>query len=62
MNNYLFVKSCENPLKYLEAMILKNDYKTLIAASKPTCKDVICYDDYTLIEFHKKEIQNDKPI
>ena len=62
MNNSLFGKSCENPLKYLEAKILTDDYEILKAVSKPTCKDVIRYDNYTLIEFYKKEIQNDKPI
>ena len=62
MNNSLFGKSCENPLKYLEAKILTNDYEILKAVSKPTCKDVIRYENYTLIEFYKKEIQNDKLI
>ena len=62
MNNSLFGKSCENPLKYLEAKILTNDYEILKAVSKPTCKDVIRYENYTLIEFYKKEIQFDKPI
>ena len=38
MNNSLFGKSCENPLKYLEAKILTNDYEILKAVSKPTCK------------------------
>ena len=36
MNNSLFGKSCENPLKYLEAKILTNDYEILKAVSKPT--------------------------
>ena len=62
MNNSLFGKSCENPLKYLEAKILTNDYEVLKAVSKPTCKDVIRYENYTLIEFYKKEIQYDKPM
>ena len=62
MNNSLFGKSCENPLKYLEAKILTDDYEILKAVSKPTCKDVIRYENYTLIEFYKKEIQYDKPI
>ena len=48
MNNSLFGKSCENLLKYLEAKILTNDYETLKAVSKPTCKDVIRYENYTL--------------
>ena len=52
----------EIPLKYLEAKILTNDYEILKAVSKPTCKDVIRYENYTLIEFYKKEIQYDKPI
>ena len=56
MNNSLFGKSCENPLKYLEAKILTDDYEILKAVSKPTCKDVIRYKNYTLIEFYKKEI------
>ena len=64
MNNSLFGKSCENPLKYLEAAkILTDDYEILKAVSKPTSKDVIRYDSYTLIEFYKKnEILYDKPI
>ena len=62
MNNSLFGKSCENPLKCLEAKILTNDYEILKAVSKPTCKEVIRYEKYTLIEFYKKEIQYDKPI
>ena len=62
MINSLFGKSCENPLKYLEAKILTDDYEILRALSKPTCKDVIRYENYTLIEFHKKEIQYDEPI
>ena len=62
MNNSLFGKSCENPLKYLEAKILTDDYEILKAVSKPTCKDVIRYENYTLIEFSKKEKQYDKPI
>ena len=41
MNISLFGKSCENPLKYLEAKILTVDYEILKAVSKPTCKDVI---------------------
>ena len=61
-NNSLFGKNCENPLKYLEAKILTDDYKILKAVSKPTCKDVIRFDSYTLIEFYRKEIQYDKPI
>ena len=56
------VKSCENPLKYLEAKILTNDYEMLKAVSKPTCKDVIRYENYTLKEFYEKEKQYDKPI
>ena len=59
MNNSLFGKSCENPLKYLEAKILTNDYEILKAVGKPTCKDVIRYENYTLIEFYKNEIQYD---
>ena len=62
MNNSLFGKSCENPLKYLEAKILINDFEILKAVSKQTCKDVIRYENYTLIEFYKKEIQYYKPI
>ena len=62
MNNSLFGKSCENPLKYLEAKVLTNDYEIFNAVRKPTCKDVIRYENYTLIEFYKKEIQYDKPI
>ena len=62
MNNTLFGKSCENPLKYLEAKILTNDYEIPKAVCKPTCKDVIRYENYTLIEFYKKETQYDKPI
>ena len=61
MNNSLFGKSCANPLKYLEAKNLTNDYEILKAVSKPTCKDVIRYENYTLIEFYRKEIQYDKP-
>ena len=57
MNNSLFGKSCENLLKYLEAKILTDDYEILKAVSKPTCKDVIRYENYTLIEFYKKVIQ-----
>ena len=62
MNNSLFGKSCENPLKYLEAKILTNDYEILKVVSKSTCKYVIRYENYTLIEFYKKEIKYDKPI
>ena len=62
MNNSLFGKSCENPLMYLEAKILTDDYEILKAVSKPSCKDVIRYENYALIESCKKEIQYDKPI
>ena len=62
MNNSLFGKSCENPLKYLEAKILTDDHEILKAVRKPTCKDVIRYYSYTPIEYYKKEIQYDKPI
>ena len=55
-------KKCEKPLKYLEAKILTNDYEILKAVNKPTCKDVIRYENCTLIEIYKKEIQYDKPI
>ena len=37
MNTSLFGKICENPLKYLEAKILADDYEILKAVSKPTC-------------------------
>ena len=50
MKNSLFGKSCENPLKYLEAQILTDDYKILKAVIKPTIR----YDNFTLIEFFKK--------
>ena len=49
-------------MKYLEAKTLTDDYEIVKAVSKPTCKDVIRYENYTLIEFYKKEIQYDKPI
>ena len=62
VNYSLFGKSCENPLNYLEAKILTDDYEIIEAVSKPTCKDVIRYDNYNLIEFYKKEIQYDKTI
>ena len=55
MNNSLFDKSCENPLTFLEAKILTDDYAILKAVSKLTCKDAIRYDSYTLIEFYKKK-------
>ena len=58
MNNSLFGKSCENPLKYLEAKILTDDYEILKPVSKPHCKDVIRYDSYTLIEKHNMINQN----
>ena len=48
MNNSLFGKSCENPLRYLEAKILTDYYEILKAVSKSTCKDVIRYENYTL--------------
>ena len=38
MNNSLFGKSCENPLKYLEAKILTNDYEILKAVSNQHVK------------------------
>ena len=62
MNKSVFGKSCENPLKYLEAKILTDEYEIPKAVSKATCKDVIRYDSYTLIEFYKNEKQYDKPI
>ena len=62
MNNFLSGKICENPLKYLEAKILTDDYAIHKADGQPTCKDVIRYDSYTLIGIYKKEIQYDKPI
>ena len=61
-NNTRFGKNCENPLKYLEAKILTDDHEILKVVSIPICIDVIRYDKYTLTEFFKKEIQNDKPI
>ena len=54
MNNSLFGKGCEKPVMYSEAKILTDDYEILKAVSKQTCKDVIRYDSYTLIEFYKK--------
>ena len=54
MNNSQFDKSCENPLKYLEDKVLTDYYEISKAVSKPTCKDVIRYDSYTLIEFYEK--------
>ena len=62
MNNSLLRESCENPIKYLEVKILTDDYEILKVVSKPTCRDVIRYDIYTLIEFYKKEIQYDKAV
>ena len=65
LNNILFGKSFENPLKFLEAKILTDDHEILKAVSKPTCKackEVIRYDSYSIIEYYKKEIQYDKPI
>ena len=53
MNNSLFGKSCATPIKYLEAKILTDDFEILKAVSKPTCKDVIRYENYALIEFYK---------
>ena len=61
-NNSLFGKNCENPIKQLEAMILTNDHEILKDLSEQTCKDVIRYDNYTLIEYFNKEILYDKPI
>ena len=55
MNNSLFGINFENPIKYLEAKILTNDYEILKAVSKPRCKDVIRYENYILIEFYKKK-------
>ena len=54
MNNSLLGKSCENPLIYLEAKILTDDYEILRVVKEPTSKDVIGYDSYTLIEFYIK--------
>ena len=51
----------KNPLKCLEAKIVTEDYKIIKAVSKPTCKDVIRYDSYTLIEYIKKEKKIVKP-
>ena len=62
MNNSLFGKSCENPFKYLKAKILTDDYEILKAVTKPTCKDVIRYENYTLLEFYRTETQYGKPI
>ena len=62
MNNSLFGKSCENPLEFLKAKILTDDYEIFKTVSKPTCKDVTRYDICTQIEYFKKEIQYDKPI
>ena len=61
-NNSLFSENCENPLKQLEAKILTNDHEILKHLSKQTRKDVIRYDNYTLIECFNKEIPYDKPI
>ena len=54
LNNSLFAKICEIPLKYIEAKILTVDHGILKAVSKPTCKDVIRHENYTLIEFYRK--------
>ena len=62
MKNSLFGKNCENPLKYLEAKILTDDFAILRAVSRHTCKDVFTYDSYTLIKFFKIQKQYDKPI
>ena len=48
MNSSLFGKSFANQIKYLEAKILTDAHKLLKAASKPTCKDVIRYDNYAI--------------
>ena len=60
MNSFPFGKNCENPLKFLEAEILTDDLEIFKAVSKPTHKDVIRYDRYTLIDYYKKAIQYDK--
>ena len=58
MNNsllYILIgKNCENPLRYLESKIPTNDYEISKVVSKPTCNDLIRYENYTLIEFYKK--------
>ena len=45
MNNSLFGESCENPLEFLKAKILTDDYEIYKPVSKPTNKDVIRYDN-----------------
>ena len=40
MNNALFGKSYENPLKHLEVQILTDEYAMLKSVSKPTFKDL----------------------
>ena len=57
MNISLFGKSCENPLEYLEAKILTDDYEILKAVCKPICKEVVRYDSYNLIEFYKEKMK-----
>ena len=62
MNNSLFGKNCENPLRYLKAKILTDDYEIVKAVSKPACKDVIKYDRYSLIKCFKKEMKYNESI
>ena len=62
MNNALFDKTCENPVKHIECKILTDKYEILKSVSKPTFKELIRYKDAALIDFYNKEIKYDKPI
>ena len=62
MNNALFGKTCENPLKHIEAKILADDYEILKSVSKLIFKDIFRYRGTALIEFYNKQIKYDKPI
>ena len=52
MKNMLVCKSCENPLKHIEAKILTYEYEKLMSVSKPTFKKEFRYKDAAIIVFY----------
>ena len=63
MNNALFGKTCENLelRRNFKIVTDKEDIKKRV--SKPTFKNIIEYDDeFSIIEFAKKNVCYDKPV
>ena len=62
MNNSLYGRMWMNPLHFLRSKFLHDEEKITKSISKPTCKNITRYRDYSQIEYIKKEIRHDSPV